>query len=395
MHKAQKRIVIGLSVLQLGWKENISMGMPSVFFMQNGLYNRGFESHYITIGNKANIKESVVSGIHIHRFFVRFRPLRQIGLYSLSQWIYWLIVQIKGYIKLNQLTRRLNPDLLVAHTYYCALPVYLIAKRRNLPAVFREYGTMDLYDRLSEGIRGKIKKLNEIIAYRLPFDAFILTDDGSRTKDAAIMLGVDKRKIYFLKNGVFNPTSFPAQDVKGELVFCSAARIEKNKRMGEIVTAFSKSNTSKKAILYVIGEGQALEETKQIAKDHGVQDRVIFTGALSRDKVLGFYKSSDVVIALGSINPLLEAMTCGKAVITMDIGSTSEIVKHMENGILIKQDEISKLPYYFDLLSGDKMLRKSLGNSAKEFIKSNYLTWESRVEYEISIFENIIHRSKV
>ena len=43
-------------------------------------------------------------------------------------------------------------------------------------------------------------------------------------------------------------------------------------------------------------------------------------------------------------NPVFEAMICGTAVVALNRGTTSELIKNGENGILIEDDRLGELP---------------------------------------------------
>ena len=82
-------------------------------------------------------------------------------------------------------------------------------------------------------------------------------------------------------------------------------------------------------------------------------------------------------------NPLLEAMVCGKCIITFDVGDTHRLIRNGENGILLILDQLKQLPSIIvELLKNDKK-RDLLSKNALEFADKNFWTWDERIEKEI------------
>ena len=103
--------------------------------------------------------------------------------------------------------------------------------------------------------------------------------------------------------------------------------------------------------------------------------------------VYDYLQRADVFISLYSAsnlgNPLFEAMRCGKAIITVDTGTTGSVIKNEANGILLPEKELSCLHKEICRLLSDENERKRLGNGAKRFADENFRTWDERVAAEI------------
>ena len=90
-------------------------------------------------------------------------------------------------------------------------------------------------------------------------------------------------------------------------------------------------------------------------------------------------------------------MCLGKPVIALNTGTTSDLIKHLENGILLEPDQIDGLPQLILDLLNDEDLRQSLGKAARQFILENWPTWEERVAQEVRLIEEVVahHRRGV
>lgn len=89
-------------------------------------------------------------------------------------------------------------------------------------------------------------------------------------------------------------------------------------------------------------------------------------------------------------NPLLEAMLIGKAIVTLNVGDTKNLISHEKTGLLLSLEEIDKLPQkVIDLLRNPSKTSK-LGENAREFALQHFWTWEERIKREIIEVEKLL-----
>ncbi len=70
---------------------------------------------------------------------------------------------------------------------------------------------------------------------------------------------------------------------------------------------------------------------------------------------------------------MLEAMSCGNAVVATDVGAISDVIKNHENGIIIPPDNSQMLFDAISELMKDSQLRKTMGENAQKTIIENHL----------------------
>ena len=91
---------------------------------------------------------------------------------------------------------------------------------------------------------------------------------------------------------------------------------------------------------------------------------------------LKVYETCDIFVlpsySEGFSMALLEAMVSGLAVITTPVGANKEIIRHLENGILINPGDREMLYYYIKLLLLDKSLREKISKNARKFAIENF-----------------------
>lgn len=96
-------------------------------------------------------------------------------------------------------------------------------------------------------------------------------------------------------------------------------------------------------ILRFVGDGSNLEHCKQVAKDCGVEDRVVFLGARSdvaeliAESYIGIQSSNWEGFGLTAV----EIMACGKPVIASNVNGLKQVVK--DAGVLFERGCVSEL----------------------------------------------------
>lgn len=85
--------------------------------------------------------------------------------------------------------------------------------------------------------------------------------------------------------------------------------------------------------------------------------------------------------------PVLEAMTCGTAVITTDNGGNMDFVKNNENAILIKKDDVEDIVEKLEMLLNNESLRNTIANNAIE--KARQYSWDKTMEKIIRYYKSV------
>lgn len=118
----------------------------------------------------------------------------------------------------------------------------------------------------------------------------------------------------------------------------------------------------------IVEKGPLLEYMENLAQD--LNANVRFTGVLPVDAVPCEVRLGTALV-LPSISPETfgmvgpEAMLLGVPVVTFGFGGTGELVRHMENGILVQEPTPRALADALELLALDTSLRDRLGAQAR------------------------------
>lgn len=128
------------------------------------------------------------------------------------------------------------------------------------------------------------------------------------------------------------------------------------------------------SIILLVGNGSQEEEIKSLIKELHLEDLFILTGF--QEKVNAFYPIIDIFflpsLYEGLPMVLLEAMAFKKAVISMNVGSISEVIMNNETGILIEKGNYEKFINELIRLKNYEILKNKLCLKGFEYINKNY-----------------------
>ncbi|MBI6080525.1 glycosyltransferase [Clostridium perfringens] len=139
----------------------------------------------------------------------------------------------------------------------------------------------------------------------------------------------------------------------------------------------------------IVGSGNQEDDVKRIIKELELEELFILTGFQSN--VYKFYPIIDIFflpsLYEGLPMVLLEAMAFKKTIVTMNVGSISEIVIDEQTGFLV-ENELGKFINKIKVSKGNKNLRINLGNRAFDYVneKYNIVNYVSKIE---EIYNNI------
>jgi glycosyltransferase involved in cell wall biosynthesis len=121
--------------------------------------------------------------------------------------------------------------------------------------------------------------------------------------------------------------------------------------------------------LTIVGEGPEEVQLKRKVRELHLEERVSFTGKLSRLELLRCIAHSEIFILNTSFESfsfqVVEAMAVGTPVITTNIGNLEEIVTHGKEGLLVSPNNIEALRSALESISSDVSMRKRIVDAAK------------------------------
>jgi glycosyltransferase involved in cell wall biosynthesis len=107
-----------------------------------------------------------------------------------------------------------------------------------------------------------------------------------------------------------------------------------------------------------------------------IKEKVIFTGNVERAGLVDYYRESDVCVAPSFYenfpNTVLEAMSCGKAVVASNIGGIPEVIEDGVSGLLAKIGDARDFAEKIIMLLKNDTLRENMGVNARKRIEDRY-----------------------
>ena len=128
------------------------------------------------------------------------------------------------------------------------------------------------------------------------------------------------------------------------------------------------------------------------AKCLELQIKVNFLGVVDNDQLYKLYNTHSIFILCskyeGNPKTMLEAMSCGSAVIGTNVTGICNIINNGENGLLVNENYI-ELREAICSLSSDSGMRESLGrNARKSIVKNNSL--KCLIQKELELYRELI-----
>jgi glycosyltransferase involved in cell wall biosynthesis len=248
------------------------------------------------------------------------------------------------------------PDLVLVYDFPMAAALSGYARKKNIPLILALTNMPTTY---IEGRRSPLlipkllyQRMMERIA--IPKVSGVYTINEA-TKAYAISHGVSEDRIM-----IFTPDTIARDKPYIEAadksfirthhaipsdhrIILSVGRLEGEKGFDVLIDAFSKL-PDKKLTLVILGKGPLKESLTQQAVEKGVENRIIFPGAISRELIWNYFKGADVFILLSLAEALglvvWEAMVADTPVIGSHAGGIKESIgRNEERGFLWKKED--------------------------------------------------------
>jgi L-malate glycosyltransferase len=159
----------------------------------------------------------------------------------------------------------------------------------------------------------------------------------------------------------------------GELVIGTVAPLRPEKNVGRLLRVFAMLDSSLAARLVVAGDGIERDRLERLAAELGIAERVIFTGQVAPESVLGTFD----IFALSSDteqmpNALLEAMAASRAIAAVDVGDVKRIVCGDNRDFIISRDDGPAFAMAITRLARDPEKRDALGSKNRQRVVAEF-----------------------
>jgi len=330
------------------------------------LVKDGFEIEVITQKEPNAPEYEVKDGVSIHRISV-FEPLKL--RYRIGRVTPHMIPKIF----------QLEFDILHAHSYgffptwaslFSTKPVVISPHSDPLAKI---YPLWDLFRAIP------IREADRIVAL------------SEMEKKHLIKRGIKSEKIVIIRNGVTLPP------VKGKdidihpMILCMARMDIDHKGQDVMLKAMQKMHKKlPDAKLIMVGDGKDFSFLKGMAENLGLEDCVKFTGFLDDAIKWDHLSSCDVLSIAPRIEPFgvvyLEAMACGKPIVTTNVGGIPEVVG--DCAVLVPPNDPGSLADALIKVLTDEGLAQTL--SQKGLGRVQGFDWDNIVPKYKALYESIM-----
>jgi glycosyltransferase involved in cell wall biosynthesis len=233
--------------------------------------------------------------------------------------------------KLIDLLRRKEVDLVHVSLSFSSLDFNLprLCHQLGIPIVATFHVPYDTRFSVWRGISAAV--------YRLYAQALAECDAvvifGETQRQILESLGVPRRVIQVVPNGVdverYSPGPSPKRaELGAERLFSYVGRLDPEKNVDVLLSAFIEANPPRSHRLVVVGGGV---EAKRLERRFG-DPRVKFTGVVTEERErIAILRASDAFFLPSTVEGLslamLEAMACGAATVATDVGTDGEALR--------------------------------------------------------------------
>lgn len=222
-------------------------------------------------------------------------------------------------------------------SFWAGISAHYISKKYNIPLIITEHTSIKKAYYLKESYKPYIldsyNKADKLIAV------------GNGLKKELVTL-TNRDDILVIPNLIPIDNFSIKENNNKEFTFFSLAFLEGEKGMDTLIKAFNKGFKNTNTKLIIGGEGSQKEELVKLTKTLGIEDKVNFLGALTREEVSYNMRECDAFVLASRYETFgvvyIEALASGKPVIGTYNGGAEDIINN-ENGILVNIDNVEEL----------------------------------------------------
>lgn len=266
--------------------------------------------------------------------------------------------------------RRLQPDIVSTHTAKAGSIGRAACRLLRIPAIYTPHGwpAGERMPRLARAVFGIVERMMARWC-----EAIVCVCDYE--KRLALEKGIaEAEKLVVVHNGV--------RDVSGKLRarpelspvrICSVARFDDPKDHRTLLEALALLREQPWE-LDLVGDGPGEDETRRLAREMGLADRVKFHGYLEDPS--GSLAQSQVFVLPSRSEAfprsILEALRAGLPVVASDVGGVSEAIANGVTGLLVPAGNPQALASALGSLLESASLRQSMGDAAREAYERSF-----------------------
>ncbi|MDP8255685.1 MAG: glycosyltransferase family 4 protein [Candidatus Alcyoniella australis] len=300
-----------------------------------------------------------------------------------SFWAAHLLFELAAFFTMLRLASKERPRrVYLRHGLFCLLPL-VAARLLRVPAAVEQNGVIAAELKMAGRPRWEIalQRRFERTAYSLA--QWIVTVTQGIKQHVVNDLSVPEPKVFVVPNGA-DPQRLQPRDAAeakrslkidpDELAVGYLGNFEPYQDLDTLIEALALLNgRGVRFTALIVGSGTRFEQVTALARERGVYERCLFTGAVSHDLVEQHIAAMDVCVVpkrplTSGYSPikLFEYLACGRPVVVSDLPGF-EIVAENGLGLTAAAEDPTALAEALERLLGDEQLRGQMGRRGRAY----------------------------
>lgn len=344
-----------------------------------------FHSHRLPLAMAAKARGldvAIATRVHAHRELIEAQGIRVIPLEKLIRSSLNPFRELQAVVELYSVIGRERPD--IVHSVAIKPVIYssVVNIIRNVPSRVNALGGLG-FAFSSRNFRAKILRSAIIQMFRLLLKRRGTSVIVQNKEDLQVMTGIcglDQAQVHLIRGAGVDLTSYrPIAAPAGAPVVMLASRMLWDKGVGEFVEAAKILRNQGVVARFVLvgkpdGENPASVKEQQLLEWHNEQ--AIEWWGYRADMPQTLSEASIVCLPTyygeGVPKILIEAMACGRAIVTTDTPGCRDLIPDGQNGILIQPRDTADLANAIKAILTDDAKRQGFGIEGRRLAETDF-----------------------
>jgi glycosyltransferase involved in cell wall biosynthesis len=215
-----------------------------------------------------------------------------------------------------------------------------------------------------------------------------------KNKCCVIPIGIDTSR-FVMNFEMENSTRAVKERYKNKKIVLFVGRLIYYKGLSYLIEAMAQIRRSD-VVLLVVGEGPLRSQMENLSNRLGITDYVVFLGRLDDHELTSYFHGCDVFVlpsianteAFGIVQ--LEAMACGKPVVSTDLPTGVPFInQHEKTGLVVPPKDAGALAKAIERILSDDELAGAYGAAGKQRVQEEF-TVSVMLKRVQSLYEEVL-----
>ncbi len=349
------------------------------------LAQRGHQIHFISYALPFRLT-SFVENVFFHEVEMSNYPLFEFPLYTLA--LASKMVEVAEFENLDLL----HVHYAIPHASSAYLAKNMLKKKKGIKIITTLHGTditlVGLEPSFLPLVKFSIEESDGVTAVSRFLKEKTITNYNIEKNIEVIPNFIDTELFTPMEACVFRKHIAP----DGEKVLIHTSNFRQVKRVADTIKILERVIKEVPTKLILVGDGPDRSECERLTRQLNLVEHVKFLG--KQEGLIEIINAADIFLIPSQSESFglaaLEAMACGKPVVSSSVGGLPELIKHNETGFIAEIGDIERMAkYVIDLLTNEKKYevfsKNSRNRALNNFDKSNVIPmYEDYYNYILS-----------